>query len=395
MSMAATKTPLQRLMALFSSFGLSTVLLLLLLALTFFGTLHQIDHGLYDAQKKYFESFVVFQPVFGDLRVPLPGAQLVMALLFVNLVVGGIVRLRRSWSRAGILIVHLGIALMLLAGFVKLKYSDDGRMVLHEGEVSDWFDSYYEWEIAISRLVGDGQVEEHVIPWSDLAGLDEESRASFTSAALPFDLQLTHFQRNAIPMRKGPAFTVDVPVVDGYFLRGIDRYKQAEANIPGAYVAVRSKNGGSESTGILWGRAEHPWAASVAGATWFVDLRRRRWQLPFQVRLKDFRKEDHPRLDMAKSFESDVEMIEDGSPRDVRIWMNHPLRHQGYILFQSSYDRDKDGEISIFSVVRNPSDHWPLYSCIIIAIGLILHFSRTLRRYVRSESLRQQQGSQA
>lgn len=391
--MVAPKTAPQHLIAIFSSFGLSTTLLLLLLALTFFGTLHQIDHGLYDAQKKYFESFVVFQPVFGDLRVPLPGAQLVMGLLFVNLVVGGIVRLRRSWSRAGILIVHLGIALMLLAGFVKLKFSDDGRMVLHEGEVSDWFDSYYEWEIAISRMVGDGHVEEHVIPWSDLAGLGANSRGSFTSAALPFELQVTHFQANAVPMRKGPAFGVDVPVIDGYFLRSLDRYQQAEANIPGCYVVARAKSGGSDSSGILWGRAEHPWAASVAGGTWFVDLRRRRWQLPFQIRLLDFRKEDHPRLDMAKSFESDVQMIENNAEREVRIWMNNPLRHEGYILFQSSYDRDEKGEISVFSVVRNPSDHWPLYSCIVIAIGLILHFSRTLRRYVRSES--QKQGSHA
>jgi cytochrome c biogenesis protein ResB len=308
-----------------------------------------------------------------------------MALLFVNLVVGGIVRLRRTWTRAGVLVVHLGIALMLAAGFVKLRFSDDGRIVLHEGESADWFESYYEWEIAISRQAGDGQIEEHVVPWSELSRLRPDTRGVFTSAALPFELRVSHFERSAQPVRKGPMFSVDVPVVDGWFVRTTERAKEAERDLPACYATVRFRDSGTEQSGILWGAAMHPWAVSSGGATWFLDLRRRRWPLPFEIRLEDFRKEDHPRLDMARSFESDVTMTEAGAAREVRIWMNNPLRHAGYILFQSSYSQDERGEISIFSVVRNPSDHWPLYSCIVIAIGLLLHFSRRLVRYVRSE----------
>ena len=41
---------------------------------------------------------------------------------------------------------------------------------------------------------------------------------------------------------------------------------------------------------------------------------------------------------------------------------------------------------STLSVVRNPADQYPLYSCIIIAAGLILHFARKLTRYVRVEA---------
>ena len=34
-------------------------------------------------------------------------------------------------------------------------------------------------------------------------------------------------------------------------------------------------------------------------------------------------------------------------------------------------DVDSTGvSFSTFAVVRNPSDHWPLYSCIIVAVGL-------------------------
>ena len=394
--MSNSTSTASRVMNFLASFGLSCTTLLVLLLLTWLGTLYQVEHGLYVAQKKYFESWIVWQPLFGGLSLPIPGGLTAMIALFVNLVAGGIVRLRRTWSRAGILIIHLGMALMLLAGFVKLEYSDDGRMALHESESADWFDSYYEWEIAVSRPIEDGQVEEHVVPWSELSRLHVDSVGTFSSDKLPFELRVTGFQRNAFPVRGGSASTVVQPIVDGWSLRPLERFKQAEANTPGCYVTA-AMSGGREYQGILWGRSNHPWAVSSKDATWLVELRRRRWQLPFRIRLEDFRKEDHPRMDLARSYESDVTMFEGDSERPVRIWMNNPLRHEGYILFQSSFDRDKRGEISVFSVVRNPSDHWPLYSCIIIALGLVLHFSRRLWRYVRSEQrkLHTEQGSSA
>ena len=393
--MSNNPSTVSRVMNVLASFGLSCAILIVLLLLTWLGTLYQVEHGLYVAQKKYFESWIVWQPLFGGLSLPLPGGLAAMIALFVNLVAGGIVRLRRTWSRAGILIIHLGMALMLLAGFVKLEFSDDGRMALHESESADWFDSYYEWEIAISRVLGDGQVEEHVVPWSKLAKLHADSVGTFHSDAIPFELRVTGFQRNAVAVRGGSASSLAQPIVDGWSLRPLQRFKQAEANAPGCYATARLA-GGREYEGILSGRARYPWAVTTKDATWLIDLRRRRWQLPFRIRLEDFRKEDHPRMELARSYESDVTMIEGDSERPVRIWMNNPLRHEGYILFQSSFDRDERGEISVFSVVRNPSDHWPLYSCIIIALGLVMHFSRRLWRYVRSEQRKlqtQQEGS--
>ena len=96
--------------AVLSSMKLAVVLLVLLGLLTWLGTLAQIEDGLWKAQKEYFESWFLIadlelgwwgQPLFaGDdgkgfvLRIPLPGAYPVMALLFVNLLVGGMVRLR-------------------------------------------------------------------------------------------------------------------------------------------------------------------------------------------------------------------------------------------------------------------------------------------------------------
>jgi hypothetical protein len=37
-------------------------------------------------------------------------------------------------------------------------------------------------------------------------------------------------------------------------------------------------------------------------------------------------------------------------------------------------------------VVQNPADQYPLYACIVIALGLALHYSRKLLRHIRAEA---------
>ena len=129
---------------------------------------------------------------------------------------------------------------------------------------------------------------------------------------------------------------------------------------------------------------------SVGDREWGISLRHERYQMPFTIVMDVFTKEDHPRITMAKEFSSDVTVIEEESSRPVKISMNEPLRDQGLVLYQSSWGPStaRPGEplFSTLSVVRNPADQYPLYACIVIAVGLLVHFSRKLTRYVRSES---------
>ena len=84
--------------AFFASYGLSIVLLLLLILLTFLGTLQQVDEGLYQVQQRYFGSLFAIHWVGGAIPVPLPGAYLLLLLGFVNVICGGIVRARKGWE---------------------------------------------------------------------------------------------------------------------------------------------------------------------------------------------------------------------------------------------------------------------------------------------------------
>ena len=374
----------------FSSLGLSVVLLLLLGLLTWLGTLEQVEHGLYDVQKKYFESFFLIHDS-GPVPLPLPGANLVLCVLAVNILVGGMIRIRKSKQTAGIIITHVGIALLLLSGFVKMYFSQDGHVSLYPGEQAATYQSYYRWEVVVYEDLGNGRVKEYIVPKEDFVEASE-STVTLTSGDLPFDLELSGMMGNCRTMPKGPMFEVDVPVVDGVFLMERDKDTMAERNVAGLYVTAVHEDGRREE-GLLFGLQRHPWTVHAGAGHerhFAVDLRHEQYPMPFSIRLDKFTKEEHARTTMASSFSSDVTLVESGVSREVEISMNEPLRDRGLVVYQASYGPDNAPPgtemYSTLSVVRNPADQYPLYACIVIAAGLILHFSRKLVRYVRIEA---------
>jgi len=379
---------LDRLLKLFSSLGLSVVLLILLGLLTWLGTIEQVHSGLFEVQKKYFESaFLIHQA--GRIPIPLPGAGLVQGLLFINILVGGIVRIRKGVTTMGVLVTHVGIMILLLSGFVKLYFSQDGHITLYEDDSANYFQSYYRWEIAITEELGGGRYKEYIIPQEDFVDAVDGKLVTLFADDLPFDLEVGRFMKNCRPRPKGPMFEVDVPVIDGAYLHKLPLVPTAEQNLAGIYADAITKEGGARQKGILWGVDSHPWSVDVGGKTWAIDLRHERYSMPFALTLDRFTKEDHPRINMPRVFASDVTVAEGESERQVKIEMNEPLRDRGLVFFQASWGpsnaRPGDPLFSTLSVVRNPSDQWPLIACIVIAIGLILHFARKLLSYIRVE----------
>jgi cytochrome c-type biogenesis protein CcsB len=83
--------------------------------------------------------------------------------------------------------------------------------------------------------------------------------------------------------------------------------------------------------------------------------------LPFTVKLVDFQIDRYPGTMRPAGFRSEVEITDPAEGRTfaARIWMNHPLHHGGYSLFQSSYQQPQGPggpEASILSVSRDPGE---------------------------------------
>lgn len=408
------------------SMKLAVWLLLILAALTWLGTLAQIGQGLWRVQREYFESWGLIaelplswwgEPLFAGadgqgfvLKIPLPGAYPVMGLLFVNLIVGGLLRLRWTLRNTGVLIVHVGIALLLLAGFVKLEYSYSGHLALYEspgdgGQVaqrvheSSTFVSFHDYELALLRDDGE-TITERVVPEAALLPA-HEGVVTLGAPDLPFTVQVHHWQDNCRPLPKGPMFTSPTPVIDqgdggpGVFLQPEKPNKQREANTAGCYVTV-VVDGGKRIEGILHGAElrpfdgrRFPFTFAVDGRRYGLDLRRVVYDLPFAVRLDRFVKRDHPGTATPADFRSFVTVKEDGRERAAQIYMNTPLRKSGFVLYQTNWGPQQGGGppwYSVFEVADNPSDVWPAVACGVIAIGLLLHFVMKLWRFLGSST---------
>jgi hypothetical protein len=357
--------------------------------LTIVGTLEQVNTSLYEVQRRYFEAPFVIHYI-GALPVPLPGVSLLMAVLTVNLICGGIIRIRKDWALAGVVIAHAGILFMFFGSAVEWLVSQKGHTTLAEGETSAEFVSYFDWEILVSEPKGDGPTTELVVPGEKFMGLRSGETAAFSAAELPFELVVHTVYANCAARDSVPPQNTNV--IDGVWLEELPRDKTAERDLAGAYVTIRPKAGGAPQQGLVWAAEFYPLNVTVEGRRFTIGLAHRRWQMPFTVHLDEFRQEFHPGMRMAKSFESDVTKTEDGVPQKVRISMNAPLRHRGYTLFQSGFQepsaQTRGRWMSTFSVVRNPADRIPLWSCIVISVGLVLHFTMKLVRHVRSESRR-------
>lgn len=373
-----------------ASYAFGIVILFFLLVLTLLGTLEQIDHGLYAAQQKYFSSLFLMQDVFGKPILPLPGVYLLLILLFINISLGAIVRFRPSWSHLGVLIVHLGILFMLLGGFVTFKWSKDGHLTLYEGERGNVFQSYNDWEVAITEVKNDGPAKELVIPGTKFTQATDDKTATFTRADLPFDLTLSGYLPNSAAVPVTAPIAAGHKAANGTALVPMDLDMQNERNVAGIYATATIKGSDKKEEGALWGMARSPFRVTTDKGTWDVTLRRRTWPLPFTVVLDNFTRELYPGTNRPSSFSSDVTVIEPKATQKIHISMNKPLRYKGYTLFQASWGPQNAGPndrlFSTFAVVKNPADQWPLYGCLIITFGLLVHFGYRLFVYLRKEA---------
>ncbi len=106
-----------------------------------------------------------------------------------------------------------------------------------------------------------------------------------------------------------------------------------------------------------------------------VEYRPDQRELPYTIKLLDFRKTDYPGTQMAASFESDLELTD--TARGIvlmrTISMNHPLKYRGYTFFQSSYVPGNP-ETTILSVRNDPGTPLVYAGFLIVIAGVVSLF---------------------
>jgi hypothetical protein len=366
-----------------TSLKLTIVCLAILMVLVVACTLAQVSLGTWGAVEVYMRAWLVWSRLPGtSLSFPVfPGGALVGLVLMVNLVAAQARRLELSWKKSGLWIVHAGLILLFVGEFITGVYQVDTRLAVEVGQTVDFVESPREHELVVTDVT-DPAVD-------DVYGIPERVLARAGEVAIPgtpVTVKVRRFFRNAqlAGRRPGdPASPVTQGVGSGVTV--VERppvSSDDEVNQTSAWIepVAGGKSYGTWLVSVVLGA---PQSFTHEGRTYTLAMRSRRWYLPYTVTLKEFRHDVYEGTQIPKNFSSLIQLRDPRrkEDREVLIYMNQPLRYDGKAFYQASFG--KGDTLSILQVVENPGWLLPYISCVLVGLGLVVHFGIALRRGLR------------
>ncbi len=390
----------------FTSLRLTVACLILGMLLVFFGTLGQEALGLYGAQHKFFRSWLVIGSPFRGKNLPivLPGGYLLGSVLLINLLAAHAKRFKFTKKKIGILMVHAGVILLLVGQLATDVFSVESQMRLSEGESKNYSESGLRSELVIIDKSDTNFDQVVVVPEAIVARKEEIRRPE-----LPFAIRVKEYYPNSEPnirppmVQSAPAQATEGIAKRFRFEPTAPTAKLEDKNIPSALIEIVSGKG-SLGTWLVsnWATEEallpflaRQWNESLGqgrgdklvadlsapqefnfeGRAYQIALRPVRYYAPYRIQLQEFRHDKYLGTDTPRNFSSVVQVknAETGENREVKIYMNNPLRYAGKTFYQASFDK-WDPRVTVLQVVRNPGWLTPYFSCVLVALGLIVQF---------------------
>jgi len=376
------------LIGFFNSLRLTAALLVLAILLIFAATLDQVHLGVWGVQEKYFRSFFIYAAIRGTaFSVPIfPGGYLLGALLLPNLLVAHFCRFRLSWKKSGIWLTHIGLILLLVGQGLSGLLQRDNQLRIDVGQTRRYTESFRETELAVIDVTNPDYDQVVAIPSARL-----ERKESVQHPLLPFLIKPVAYYPNALlrprsqmpsPLPSlatagvGPQVAVEPSPVT---------YKPDETNFPTGYVELVGQEG-SLGVFLVSTMIVERQVVTYQGRTWHLIMRPERDYLPFTLTLLKFTHDIYPGTDIPKDFASTIRLKSDDlrDDREIRIFMNNPLRYGGRAFYQAGYSNND--RTSVLQVVTNPSWQVPYLSCALIALGLAIEFGIHLFAFFRRRS---------
>ncbi|MFN0116993.1 MAG: cytochrome c biogenesis protein ResB [Elusimicrobiota bacterium] len=356
-----------------SCMGLSIILV-------FWGTLAQVQLGTYNAQKVFFDSFVVFQKI-GHVNVPVfPGGLSIGFLWLLNLSAAFIVRFRPTTNKMGLFISHAGLILLLAGQLLTQLYSIETQLPIQVGQSLNYSESSRDTELIVIDQSDPEFDEVTSIPISIV-----QKKGVIRPPLLPFELMVKEFFHNS-------ELTIATQDETQANLKGIGNRIKAlplppvttddQPNTVTAFIEIISQEE-NLGTWLVSSGLGAPQIFNVGGKTYEIRIQHRRTYVPFTLTLKEFNHDLYPGTNIPKNFSSLVQLThpEKNEKRDVLIYMNHPLRYEGKTFYQASFGNNNT--LSVFQVVENPFAPSPYIACGLMALGMAFHFLMTLRKFLK------------
>jgi hypothetical protein len=309
-------------------------------------------------------------------------------------------------KRAGMVLLHGGILFLLIGEFATALYAVEATMAIKEGETVNYIDHSQQLELAFSETSDPDHDTVTVISQRSL-----KDGATVNPDGLPFRIKIHRYMINSNrpqPLQSIPeALRNRYPQYEGY---GSRLYVAEQPEVSGAAGARNAPSVDVElfdlQSGDSLGRYilslwfypnfvnrnwDMPTRIKLADREYEVYFRFKREYLkspsgnPYSIKLLDFVHEKYEGTQMPKDFASQILLVNEGDDvnRELRIWMNNPLRYARRTFYQSGYLPDDSG--TILQVVQNDTWMIPYLSCMIVFVGMTAQLIQSLNRYLRRD----------
>jgi ABC-type transport system involved in cytochrome c biogenesis permease subunit len=304
-------------------------------------------------------------------------------------------------KRAGIVLLHAGVALMMIGQLLTSVSAVESRMTIPEGGTTGYSDDIRGYELAVTDHSPADTDRITVVPASLLAA-NVGQREPIEHPDLPFKIRVHQWLPNS--QLRNPKSGETNPATTGLGTRHVAENAPTATGVgedasrvdyPSAYIELFAKDTdkslGTYLTSLKFLDSqthfiEQP--VDVNGHTYDIALRFQRIYHPFTLSLKKFSFDRYTGTHTAKNYSSLVQFKDPDRniDREVLIWMNNPLRYEGTTFYQQSFDEATE-KTTVLQVVSNASWMTPYAACMLVAIGMLAHFGTILFRFLRRRAI--------
>jgi ABC-type transport system involved in cytochrome c biogenesis permease subunit len=290
-------------------------------------------------------------------------------------------------KRAGIVLLHAGVGLVMANELVVYGLHVEGQMHIREGETVQFVQDIRTVELAVVDPSDPKTDDVVVVPRSFL-----QLGSPIRDENLPFDIEIVEYLQNAELKQATPKARNQATAGAGRQWIAEPRRAAAGADAgakvdsSAAYLKLLHK-GTQDVIGVYLVDVELlPQKVTLGDKSYDLALRFKRDYKPYSIQLVDVRADNYLGTQTAKNYSSDVRVVDKqrNIDRDVKIWMNNPLRFSGETFYQSGYNVDERGrEVTTLQVVTNSGWMIPYVACMLVGVGMLAQFGGTLTRFLR------------
>ncbi|MCH2183550.1 MAG: cytochrome c biogenesis protein CcsA [Mariniblastus sp.] len=306
--------------------------------------------------------------------------------------------------KAGIVLLHLGVAGLLLNEVYVTVTNVEQRMLLFEGDNIAHTIDVRSSELAIIDRSDPQEDVIHVIPADMLV-----AGARIDDPRLPFMIvPVDYFPNSQLVSLDGPntGSATSNQATAGFGTQWIATPQRAstgtdtdqEVDEAAAYVRLIDRDTGDPiGTYLVAHRAYDAGIADrvqLGDKEFLLGLRLKHVYKPYSVTLTDVQTRNYLGTDIPEWFSSDILIMDQQHPGPAnrqKVWMNNPLRYGDETFYQSGYNQLEDGrEYTVLQIVKNRGWMIPYVCCMFVVVGLFAQFSSSLLNYLKKNQRRAQ-----